>query len=236
VLTLNITALDRFDPVAPPRRFEEQRPHLIRRMSEFSPIDSAPSADADRDAHDASLLRRAGEGDQTALGELYDRWVRPLHSLACNVLRDPAEAEDVLHDAFVTLWQKSADFDSSRGHAFSWAATLVRNRAIDRLRSRARRAELLDQAAPTDLGYDESNSGTDGTDSAGHLWLKEKSSAVRRALATLPADQRDALQLAYFGGLTQQAIAAELTQPLGTIKARIRRGLLKLRDVLSPQL
>ncbi len=205
-------------------------------MSESSSIDAAAESEDARHAHDARLLRQAGEGEQAALGELYDRWVRPLHALACTILRDPAESEDVLHDVFVTIWQKASGFDSSRGHAFSWAATLVRNRAIDRLRSRARRAELLDQAAPADLGYDEANSGADGTDSAGHLWLKEKATAVRRALATLPGDQRDALHLAYFGGLTQHEIAEKLSQPLGTVKARIRRGLLKLRDTLASQL
>jgi len=133
----------------------------------------------------------------------------------------------------VTLWQKASDFDASRGHAFSWAATLVRNRAIDRLRSRVRRSELLAQAAPADLGYDETNTPADGGDTT---WIKEKASTVRQALATLPDDQRDALQLAYFSGLTQQEIAEKLSQPLGTVKARIRRGLLKLRDLVAPQL
>jgi RNA polymerase sigma-70 factor, ECF subfamily len=232
VLTLNLTAFDRFEPDAQTRRSEEYRACRHHRMSQASPIE----ADDTRHAYDAQLLSRAGACDQSALGELYDRWSRPLHALACNILRNPAESEDVLHDVFVTLWQKAADFDASRGHAFAWAATLVRNRSIDRLRSRVRRAELLDQAAPADLGYDETNHGATGTDSAGHLWLKEKASAVRRALATLPGDQRDALQLAYFGGLTQHEIAEKLSQPLGTIKARIRRGLLKLRDVLTPQL
>ncbi len=194
---------------------------------------AADDSEADRRAIDARLLASAAQGDQAALGELYDRWGRPLHALACNILRDTTEAEDVLHDAFVTLWQKAPDFDATRGHAFSWAATLVRNRAIDRLRSRQRRSELLDQANPADLGYDETNTPADGGDTT---WLKEKASAVRRALTALPADQRDALQLAYFGGLTQQEIAQKLTQPLGTVKARIRRGLLKLRDVLAAQL
>lgn len=202
-------------------------------MSDRASIDAVIPADDDRHARDAQLLRRAGQGDQSALGELYDRWVRPLHALACNILRDPAESEDVLHDVFMTLWQKSADFDSSRGHAFAWAATLVRNRAIDRLRSRARRAELLDQSVPADLGYDETNTPANGGDTAS---LKENATAVRRALASLPAEQRDALHLAYFGGLTQLEIAEKLAQPLGTVKARIRRGLLKLRDVLTPQL
>lgn len=202
-------------------------------MSEPAPIDAAPPADADRHALDAQLLRRAGQGDSSALGELYDRWIRPLHALACNILRDPAESEDVLHDVFMTLWRKAADFDTTRGHAFAWAATLTRNRAIDRLRSRARRAELLNQSFPADLGYDETHTPANGGDTAS---LKENAAAVRRALSSLPTEQRDVLQLAYFGGLTQQEIAEKLVQPLGTVKARIRRGLLKLRDVLSPQL
>jgi RNA polymerase sigma-70 factor, ECF subfamily len=234
VLTLHLSAFDRFEPDAPPRRPENDRSHFTQRMSDAPSIDAAPAADdAERHATDAKLLRLAGQGDQSALGKLYDRWVRPLHALACNVLRDPAEAEDVLHDVFLTLWEKAADFDHSRGHAFSWAATLVRNRSIDRLRSRVRRAELLSQAAPSDLGYDETNTPSNGGDTT---WLKEKATAVRRALSSLPADQRDALQLAYFGGLTQQEIAEKLSQPLGTVKARIRRGLLKLRDLVAPQL
>jgi RNA polymerase sigma-70 factor, ECF subfamily len=236
VLTLNLTAFDRFEPVAPPRRDWGNHTRRVTGMSESRPIDAALPADTDRHREDARLLQLASTGDQSALGELYDRWVRPLNALACQILRDPAEAEDVLHDVFITLWEKSAGFDSTRGHAFSWAATLTRNRSIDRLRSRARRSELLAQAAPADLGYDESNTGADGTDSAGHLWLKEKASAVRRALSSLPADQSEALRLAYFGGLTQLEIAEKLSQPLGTIKARIRRGLLKLRDVITPQL
>lgn len=234
MLTLPLTAFHRFEPAAPPRRPEHSRAFFFARMSDAPPIDATPAAEeAARHALDAKLLRRAGQGDQSALGELYDRWIRPLHALACNILRDPAESEDVLHDVFVTLWEKAADFDASRGHAFSWAATLVRNRAIDRLRSRARRSELLAQAAPSDLGYDETNTPADGGDTTS---LKENASTVRRALATLPADQRDALQLAYFGGLTQQEIAEKLSQPLGTVKARIRRGLLKLRDLVAPQL
>jgi RNA polymerase sigma-70 factor (ECF subfamily) len=234
VLTLHLSAFDRFEPDAPPRRLENDRSHFTRCMSDAPSIASVPAADdAERHALDAKLLRLAGQGDQSALGKLYDRWVRPLHALACQILRDPAEAEDVLHDVFVTLWEKAADFDASRGHAFSWAATLVRNRSIDRLRSRSRRAELLSQAVPADLGYDETNTPANGGDTTS---LKENASAVRRALSSLPADQRDALQLAYFGGLTQQEIAEKLSQPLGTVKARIRRGLLKLRDLVAPQL
>ena len=188
----------------------------------------------EKHAVDAQILQRIAAGDQAALGELYDRFSRPLFSVALRVLNDAAEAEDVLHDVFVTLWDKAADFESSRGHAFSWALTLTRNRAIDRVRSRKRRSEILTGAVPADLGYDEAADAK--LDSVDTLWVKEKASAVRSAVATLPADQRQALELAYFGGLTQQQIAAKLSEPLGTIKARIRRALLKLRDVISPQL
>ena len=183
---------------------------------------------------DAQILQRIAAGDQSALGELYERFSRPLFSVALRVLNDAAEAEDVLHDVFVTVWEKAGDFQASRGHAFSWALTLTRNRAIDRVRSRKRRSEILTQSAPADLGYTDADDAK--LDSADNLWVKEKASAVRTAVATLPADQRQALQLAYFGGLTQQQIAEKLAQPLGTVKARIRRALLKLRDVISPQL
>lgn len=202
-------------------------------MSSPSPAAIIPP-DEEKHAVDAQILQRIAAGDQSALGELYDRFSRPLFSVALRVLNDPAEAEDVLHDVFVTVWEKAGDFESSRGHAFSWALTLTRNRAIDRVRSRKRRAEILAQAVPDDIGGDAASDAK--LDSADTLWFKEKAAAVRTAVATLPEDQRLALELAYFGGLTQQQIAGKLSQPLGTVKARIRRALLKLRDVISPQL
>ncbi len=207
---------------------DADRPHFMSSPAAIIPPDE------EKNAVDAQILQRVAAGDHSALGELYDRFSRPLFSAALRILNNAAEAEDVLHDVFVTLWDKASDFESSKGHAFSWALTLTRNRAIDRLRSRKRRSEILTQALPADLGYDEAADAK--LDSAGNLWLKEKAAAVRTAVATLPADQREALELAYFGGLTQQQIAEKLSEPLGTIKARIRRALFKLRDVLTPQL
>ena len=201
-------------------------------MSSDAPIIIIPP-DEEQHAIDAQLLQRVAVGDQSALGELYDRFSRPLLSVARRILNDAAEAEDVLHDVFVTIWENAGDFETSRGHAFSWAMTLTRNRAIDRIRSRKRRSEILADSVPADLGYIEDS--LTANDSADKIWLVEKAAAVRRAVATLPADQRQALELAYFSGLTQQQIAGKLATPLGTIKARIRRALLKLRDVLSPQ-
>ena len=182
---------------------------------------------------DAGLLRRTADRDHAAFATLYDRFSRPLYGTALRILRDAREAEDVVQDVFLILWEKAGTFAVERGTAFSWAVTLTRNRAIDRIRSRKRRAELLAASAPGDLGGPTPES---VSDSATDLWLKEKAGAVRAAVATLPVEQQRPLELAFFGGLTQQEIAEKLQEPLGTVKARIRRGLLKLRQTLSPQL
>lgn len=183
--------------------------------------------EAERKASDAVLLRRIAEGDAEALGELYDRFSRPLYALARQILGDATEAEDIVHEVFVMLSHKAGDFEPEKGSAFTWAATLTRNRAIDRLRTRRRRGELLAQSTPLDLGYVQRGV------SADPFRVKEISIEVKRAFATLPPEQRRALELAYFSGLTQQEIAEQLATPLGTIKARIRRGLLSLRAVME---
>lgn len=209
-----------------------QRPDSARatpRMSEPS-LTEEPDA---RHAADARLLGRVASGDRAAFSELYDRFSRPLYATAFRILNDANEAQDIVHDAFVAVWEKAETFETSRGTAFSWALTLTRNRAIDRLRSRRRRAELLDASAPSDLGLDENSSGPSADDSAS---ASDQAVAVRAAVATLPADQQRALELAFFGGLTQEEIATRLRTPLGTVKARIRRGLLKLRDQLASSL
>jgi len=187
----------------------------------------------DRAAIDARLFGRMVQGDRDALAELYDRFSRPLYATSLRILNDPSEAQDVVHDVFISLWQKSAQFATERGTAFSWAVTLTRNRSIDRLRSRQRRATLIAESAPTDLGYDEDAGAGGAADQAAS---GDQALAVRSAVAALPVEQKVALELAFFGGLTQQEIAQRLNEPLGTVKARIRRGLLKLRDNLSRRL
>jgi len=200
-----------------------------RRMSD--PRQPAPPDD--RKGMDAELLRRMALRDRAAFAELYDRFSRPLYATALRVLGDAREAEDIVQDVFLTLWEKAGSFEPARGTAFAWAVTLTRNRAIDRIRVRRRRAALLQASAPEDLGYH--SEGAAG-DSADNLWLKEKARAVRAAVATLPGDQQRALELAFFSGLTQLEIAERLSEPIGTIKARIRRGMLKLRETLSRSL
>jgi RNA polymerase sigma-70 factor, ECF subfamily len=198
----------------------------------MSPPGDRPPADEERNQEQVRLVAAMAQGDKAALAALYDQLAGPLYSLACRMLGDATEAQDLTQDIFLQLWRTAASYDPGRGSVFSWAVTLIRNRAIDRIRMRQRRSELLATAAP-----DLQPAAPGGeADSAATLWLREKSAAVRTALADLAPDQREAIELAYFGGLTQQEIAARLNEPLGTIKARIRRGLLKLRDRLPARL
>lgn len=190
-----------------------------------------PTSGDDRGREHAALVAAMARGDKAALARLYDELARPLYSLAFRVLNDATEAQDVIQDTFLQLWHKAATYDTTRGSVFAWAATLTRNRAIDRIRMRQRRAELLAESAP-DL---QPAAGGD-PDSAAALWLREQAGAVRSALTTLAPEQKQAIELAFFSGLTQQEIAAKLNEPLGTVKARIRRGLLKLRETLPTRL
>jgi RNA polymerase sigma-70 factor (ECF subfamily) len=198
----------------------------------MTPADESETPEA-RASANAALIRRMAGGDRDALAELYDKLSRPLYATARHILNDAAEAQDVVHDVFLSLWENAATFDSGRGAAFSWAVTLTRNRAIDRLRSRANRARLLGNSVPDDLGYDADAALVGGADLAE---LGDRAAAVRAALTGLPEEQRRALELAFFSGLTQKEIADQLSEPIGTVKARIRRGLLKLRDVLANRL
>ena len=208
---------------------EPVRPTPRARMTSSGQTDPSDQRNGD----DARLLRRMAQGDKSALAELYDRFSRPLYATALRIVNDPSDAQDLVHDAFIALWEKAHVFETERGTAFSWAVTLVRNRAIDRVRSRRRRGELLAGAAPSDLGYHEDATGPTADD---HAALGDQARAVRAAVATLPLEQKRALELAFFSGLTPQEIAANLSEPLGTVKARIRRGLLKLRDTVARRL
>lgn len=197
-------------------------------MKPPAPTPVAPPED--RENIDATLLTRVAQHDRDAFTLLYDRFSGPLYGTAVRILREPAEAQDVVHDAFVTIWEKAATFDPARGTPFSWAITLVRNRAIDRLRMHRRRSELLAESAHDDLAFGGDRAGSSAADAAAQ---GDQAVAIRAAVATLPVDQQRALELAFFTGLTQEEIAEKLKTPLGTVKARIRRGLLKLRDAIA---
>jgi RNA polymerase sigma-70 factor (ECF subfamily) len=176
---------------------------------------------------DIKLLGKIAGGDRAAFAEFYDLHSTLMFSVACGILHDIAEAEDVLQDAFVQIWEKAAQYDPALGKPSSWAVTLVRNKAIDRIRASQRRVHLAE-----DVVLENALKGVDGTFNE-TVFGHEKATMVHSAILDLPADQRRAIELAYFSGLTQHEIAEKLKEPLGTIKARIRRGLLKLRDQLE---
>lgn len=190
------------------------------------------SSGADSAEELARLALGIAQGDKGALARLYDLLGKPLYSLALRITGDAAEAQDVVHDVFIQLWNRAGAYQPERGSFFAWAATLTRNRALDRVRMHRRRGEIVRESAADILPAGD----TSDFDSGDALWLREKAGAVRHALADLPNEQRTAIELAFFSGLTQQEIAQRLGDPLGTVKARIRRGLLRLRDILSTRL
>ncbi|HEY0081893.1 MAG TPA: sigma-70 family RNA polymerase sigma factor [Pyrinomonadaceae bacterium] len=177
---------------------------------------------------DTELLHAIARGDESALGALYDRYNSILLGLLLRILHSRVEAEDVLQEVFLQIWQRAANFDETRGRAFTWMVTLARSRAIDRLRSLQSRQRADDTAlrdAPEATG--------DASEDAYHA---EQRDIVRAALAEIPEEQRRALLLAYFEGMTQTEIAERLGQPLGTVKTRMRSGMSKLRDLLDAKL
>ena len=177
---------------------------------------------------DMELFRRIVAGDRTAFADFYDRHSMRLYSIAHHILNNADEAQDVLQDAFMQIWEKAANFDPKLGTPSVWAVALVRNKAIDRVRASQRRGRLVEAAtAESALAVEAVDSGNESVH--GH----EKATLIRSAIVELPAEQRHAIELAFFSGLTQAEISEKLRQPLGTIKARIRRGLLKLREQLE---
>ncbi len=173
---------------------------------------------------DDDLLLAVAAGDESALGACYDRYRLILFSLIFRIVHDRADAEDVLQEVFLQVWRRARDFDETRGRAFTWLVTIARSRALDRLRTAKSRTRLADEASqvPRD----------DVGDAAVDAAKSETVAIVRNALAELPEDQKKALFLAYFEGLTQTEIAAHLGDPLGTVKTRMRSGMIRLRKLL----
>lgn len=189
--------------------------------------DTAQQLDAE-----IELLRRVAKGDRSAFEELYDRFSGVLFSTAYRVLNNQEATEDVTQDVFIQIWEKAPLYNPALGKPMTWAITLTRNKAIDRLRSMQRRGRLQDELqreAETFEQFDERSS----FDAASGV---ETGKLVRDAVQKLSKDQREAIELAFFSSLTQTEIAERLNEPLGTVKARIRRGMLRLKEILGSKI
>jgi len=172
---------------------------------------------------DEALVLLAARSQQAALAELYDRYGRPAYGLALRILRDEALAEDAVQEAFLCVWRGAARFLPERGKASTWILTLVHRRAVDLVRREERRRADTLELAPEPGGGDVDE----------EAWLRLQRERVQAALRQLPDQQREALELAYYGGFTQSELAERLGQPLGTIKSRMFMGLARLRELLG---
>lgn len=174
------------------------------------------------------LVARAARGDRQALRRLYDLYSPAAMAIAFRMMKNRPVAEEIVQDAFVEVWRRAREYDASRGTVSAWVATIARTRALDRLRAEGRLSAAKEKAAaepeapsvaPLELAVE-----------------RQQRERVNAALQTLPAEQRTAIELAYFDGLTQREIAEKLGQPLGTVKTRVRLAMEKLAVVLvGPQ-
>ncbi|MEP6622395.1 MAG: sigma-70 family RNA polymerase sigma factor [bacterium] len=196
------------------------------------PLSSAalsPRGDERVAPDDATLLRMMAGGDEQAMGVLYDRWHPMVNAVVLRMLRQRDAVEDVVEETFWQAWRQAGRYEANRGQVQTWLLTIARSRALDRMRSMKRLREepmegdsgevIVQQAAEGDPAMDAESS--------------ERRKIVLEALAELPGEQREALELGYFGGLSQSEISERTGQPLGTIKTRMRLAMLKLRGRLQ---
>ncbi len=182
-------------------------------------------------ADDAALLARMSRGDERALGTFYDRWEGAVRAMVMRVVHDPSEADDVVEEVFWQAWRQAGRFEAGRASGGTWLLTIARSRALDRLRSLRRSRE--------DAGLDallESGSHAEIQETPDPLeatMLAERARVVRESLATLPAEQRSTLEMAYLEGLSQSEIAERTREPLGTVKTRMRLAMIKLHEKLG---
>ena len=177
------------------------------------------------------LLARITKRERAAFEELYTRYSNILYATAMKFLKEDADAQDVVQDVFIQIWDKAKLYDPAKGKPLTWALTMTRNRSIDRIRAIQRRTRLRDDfeketVADESAGIREALSGVDAS---------ERTQILRDAVARLSPEQRKVIDLAFFGGLTQSEIADRLGEPLGTVKARARRGLMKLKEHLGEE-
>lgn len=194
-------------------------------------LTATPVHHRDRDDADlANLLERVADGDDKALAALYDETSALVLGIASRVLRERDIAEEAVLEVFVQVWNEARGYDRARGSVRSWLVVLARSRAIDIARKRTTRTgreTTLDQVAE----FADVRPGPEAASLA-----RERAARIRRAMSALPAEQQRAIEAAFYGGLTHSEVAASFGEPIGTIKTRIRRGLLSLREVLRNDL
>jgi RNA polymerase sigma factor (sigma-70 family) len=172
---------------------------------------------------DEALVALVARAEEDALSELYERFGRVAYGLALRILRDPTLAEDAVQEGFLAVWRSASRFVAERANASTWILTLVHRRAVDIVRrEQPRRTEPLEEAPPALA-----------PDTEEQAWLRLQRGRVQAALKALPDKQREALELAYYGGFTQSELASRLGEPLGTIKSRMFSGLAHLRELLA---
>lgn len=180
-----------------------------------------------RDAFWAECIRRAGRGEQQGLSDLYDQTNRLVYGVALRIAGNPADAEEITLDVFSQVWRLAKDYTAERGSPTAWLVMMTRSRALDRVRSRAARSQ---HEAVLETTYDQPAAGHTAEESA---MLTQERQRVRQAMGLLSPEQREAIELAFFSGLTHSELAERLGQPLGTVKTRIRLGMMRLRSALN---
>jgi RNA polymerase sigma-70 factor (ECF subfamily) len=194
------------------------------------PMTDAPATSTPRDAE---LVIRVASGDEEALGRLYDRFGAVLYAVAYRILNEKADAEEVVMEAFAQAWREAPRFDAGRGSVAAWLTMMARSRALDLARSQSRRSRITDTAA-REVPSTAPAMSTGFPSPGAAVEDAERRQAVGAALAALAPPQRVAIELAYYEGLSQSEIADRLQEPLGTIKTRMRLGMQKLREALTP--
>ena len=197
-----------------------------------APVEAEGGGPIPADLSDADLIGRAAAGDAQALETLYERYSGVVFSFALRLVADRQLAEEVLQEVFFRAWQQGGAYSAQRGTFVTWLLSITHNLAIDEIRKRKRRPQKADSEEPETVLAGVADTSA-GADVEGEVWLGSLRTTVAEALKELPQAQRQAIELAYYQGLTQREIAETLGEPLGTIKTRMRLGLQKLREALG---
>ena len=190
---------------------------------------------AQNNSRDRALLQRIASKEPDALSELYDHYSNLLLGLLKSILKKTEEAEDILQEVFTTIWEKADQFDAERGSAYTWIVSLTRNKGIDRLRSKVYKEQKKQSTSLDDDDvfhplYSDENNPLENT------ILSDRAKRIYEALQKLSEKQRSVIQVAYFDGLSQSEISDEYDIPLGTVKTRMRDGMIKLRELLAQEM